>query len=83
MGVVVLRSSIVATDQKCGAAVWGKGSVLNRPLGHCSLPKGHEGKCMIQVETKKIGEVQFELDLDLTDPDPCDTWKPGRDIPGY
>jgi hypothetical protein len=68
------------TSKKCGAAIWGKGSIANPPIGHCVLPRGHNGKCMILVETTGSEAVQEELDLE---PDPTDVWKPGRDIPEY
>lgn len=57
------------------------------PTGHCGLLKGHDGfpeNCAILVESKpQCEEAQVPLDIDLTDErDPCDAWKPGRDIPG-
>lgn len=66
----------------CDDPIFGRRLVV---LGRCGLPKGHLGKCAINVETRpetKQEELNLDLDLDLDElHDPCDMWKPGRDIP--
>lgn len=66
----------------CDEPIFGRRMVV---LGRCGLPKGHPGKCAMNVQTKPLREQQvLDLDFDLDPPEPhdaCDTWKPGRDIP--
>lgn len=77
-----MRENIVY--EICDDPIFGRRMAL---VGRCGLPKGHSGQCAIKVETKhatKQEELNLDLDLDLDEPhDPCDMWKPGRDIPLY
>ncbi|OGZ04937.1 MAG: hypothetical protein A2845_04345 [Candidatus Lloydbacteria bacterium RIFCSPHIGHO2_01_FULL_49_22] len=46
------------------------------PIGHCGLIEYHDGKCMMQIETKSDAMQTKQLDIDLRD-----LWKPIRDLP--
>ena len=64
----------------CNQPVWkkGKGLILD---GHCGLKRGHDGKCMLHVETKRPVRRSGGKQLDLDISDPYDEWKLNKDLP--
>ncbi len=59
--------------QVCGMPIFPRKGLT--PEGHCGLPQGHDGGCMINVTTKREQDTTKRLADELGD-----AWKPSREL---